>query len=199
VERRLILIAALAAAGRFDDMVEAVRAAHDDGVSAAAIREAIVFLVPYAGWPTALNALLAANAVVSLTTTTTDPLDTADRAARRELGLTTARTVNDRFNRVAENVAAIDPALVDLLTEGAYGYVYNRAGLDLVQRELLAVAILAVQGHDRQLLYHLRGAANVGATPDDITGTIEALADVSDDIRERGRRAWNDLYRRLNP
>ena len=199
MERRLILIAALAAAGRFDEMAEAVRAAHDDGVSAAAIREAIVFLVPYAGWPTALNALLAANAVVRLATTMSDPLDTADRADRRELGLTTARTVNDRFNRVAENLAAIDPALVDLLAEGAYGYVYNRAGLDLVQRELLAVAILAVQGHDRQLLYHLRGAANVGASPDDITGTIEALADVSDEVRERGRRAWNDLYRRLNP
>jgi 4-carboxymuconolactone decarboxylase len=199
VERRLILIAALAAAGRFDEMAEAVRAAHDDGVSAAAIREAIVFLVPYAGWPTALNALLAAGAVVPLTTGVADPLDTADRAARRELGLATARRVNDRFDRVAENLAAIDPALVDLLAEGAYGYVYNRTGLDLVQRELLAVAILAVQGHDRQLLYHLRGAANVGATPDDITGAIETLGDISEEVRERGRRAWNDLYRRLNP
>ena len=198
MERRLILIAALAAAGRFDDMAEAVRAAHDDGVSTAAIREAIVFLVPYAGWPTALNALLAAAAVVPLATTTPDPLDTSDRAARRELGFTTARRVNERFDRVAESVAAVDPALVDLLTENAYGYVYNRAGLDLVQRELLAVAILAVQGHDRQLLYHLRGAANVGASHDDITAAIESLGDVSDAVRERGRRAWNDLFRRLN-
>ena len=50
----------------------------------AAIREAIVFLVPYAGWPTALNALLAANAVVSLTTTTTDSYPITQSSWRRD-------------------------------------------------------------------------------------------------------------------
>ena len=200
MERRLIILAALAAAGKYADIPEAAAAAAAAGAPPAAIRETLVFLVPYCGWPTALNALLAVAADPASPPVTDGEggLDSADRVTRRGLGLATARRVNNGFDRVTDRLAQIDPALVDHLAESAYGYIYNRPGLDLSERELLAVAILAVQSHHRQLLYHLQGARNVGASDTDIDGVIDALGEVDGNAAERARRAFRDILPSLD-
>ena len=174
-----------------------MRAARLAGSSDPAIRETLVFLVPYCGWPTALNAILAAAGeapdLLSIATAGPTPLDATDRARRRALGLDTARIVNDQFDRVADRLAALDPALVDHLLESAYGYVYNRPGLSLRERELLAVTMLAMQRLDRQLRYHLRGASNAGASRADIEAVMSTLADVDADVASFARDSWNDM------
>jgi len=200
VERRLLILAALAAARRFDEIPAAVCEAGLAGATGAAIRETVVFLVPYCGWPTALNAMMAVAGETPdlLAAPGESPLDTADRAHRRLLGLETARAVNDQFDRVAERIASIDPALVDHLLESAYGYVYNRPGLNLRERELLAVVLLAMQRHERQLRYHLRGAQNAGASVQEIEDTINALRDVDSEVSAWARDVWNGMRRRID-
>jgi len=195
VERGLTSLAALGAARRFDEIPEVVRQALAAGIPTPAIRETLVFLVPYCGWPTALNALLSAAAAAPelLATSVATELDQSDRAHRRTLGLETARSVNDHFDRVGDKIAAIDPALVDHLLESAYGYLYNRPGLDLRERELLAVAMLAIQRQDRQLRYHLHGARNAGATDEEIDDVMSALDDVDPDVSAWARDVWKLL------
>jgi iodotyrosine deiodinase len=131
--------AALAAAGRADDVRDVCARALAAGVSAAALREALLMVVPYAGWPAGLNGLLAfaeaadeagveagggtpAEASPGEATVETSALD---RTALRELGLATARRVNPHFDRVAERVSSIDPDIAAHLLESAYGTVYN--------------------------------------------------------------------------
>ena len=196
MEQRLLTLATLGAAGRFAEIRGVVRDAESAGVAPDAILETLAFLVPYAGWPTALNAILAAELPPRRTASM---FDEADREERRKLGWRTARQVNAHFDRVAEKLAAIDPALVDHLVESAYGYAYLRPGLDLAQRELLAVAILSVQRHERQLLYHLRGALNVGATAGDIEVVVDVLRGIDPEAYRLLERCWRELYKRLNP
>lgn len=175
--------AVLAALGRSDEVGSAVQAALSAGASAAALREALLMVVPYAGWPAGLNGLLAF--VDAARTSGVDPANDAagperrDREALRAVGRETARRVNPRFDAVAERVEALDPAILDLLVESAYGAVYNRPGLSLVERELVAVGVLVALRQERQLVYHVRGALNVGASPADVRRTVSALAPVA--------------------
>jgi 4-carboxymuconolactone decarboxylase len=64
-----------------------------------------------------------------------------------------------------------------MITEG-YGKVLSRPGLDLPRRELCVIAACAAAGQARQLHSHLRGAQNVGAPPEWVTDTLDALAGV---------------------
>jgi 4-carboxymuconolactone decarboxylase len=56
--------------------------------------------------------------------------------------------------------------------------VLSRPGLDLKRRELCIVAACAAAGQQRQLHSHLHGALNSGATPEEVSGTIGAIADL---------------------
>jgi iodotyrosine deiodinase len=185
--------AACAAAGSVDDVRDVCARALADGVSAAALREALVFVVPYAGWPAGLNGLLAfaevAAAVGADAAAEVAGRDARDRAALRQLGLDTARRVNGHFDRVADRVAALDPALLDLLLESAYGAVYNRPGLPLVERELVAVGILTVLRQERQLVYHAHGALNVGASAGDVRRAVGLAAGVDGAAAQRALAA----------
>lgn len=177
-DRLLVAVAALGALGFPDRLRWMLRAALRVGVNRREIREVMVQLVPYCGWAVGLNALTVAREILG-------PESDDDRAAEPEasslpttreelqaLGWTTARKVNALFDRVAEGVQALDPDLVPYLTETAYGYVYNRPGLTLRERELVAVAILTALNQVPQLKYHIRGAINAGATAEEIREVV---------------------------
>ena len=75
-----------------------------------------------------------------------------------------------------------------MVAEG-YGKVLGRPGLDLVDRELCIVAMLAVQDSPRQLYSHLRGALNAGATEEDVEGVLEEAREFTDG--HTLERAWD--------
>jgi 4-carboxymuconolactone decarboxylase len=79
------------------------------------------------------------------------------------------------YARLRDNVRALHPALEAwMLTEG-YGRTLGRAGLDFARRELCVMAQTAVQGAERQLHSHLKGARNAGASPQAITEALDAV------------------------
>ena len=65
----------------------------------------------------------------------------------------------------------LDPDLADLVVNVAYG-VFDRPGLELKTKELLAVAHLVGVGSEAELKTHLYGALNCGATPTEIKETL---------------------------
>jgi 4-carboxymuconolactone decarboxylase len=174
---RLIAIGATAAAGMPDrlkaHLSEAVRT---DPESLTGIREALFQLVPFCGWAVALNAVTVLRAVLEAQGVRMPPalapLEALDRKALRDLGAATAMAVTPFFEKVADGLQDFDPDFLSHLTETAYGYVYNRPGLDLVTRELLAVALLNVSKQERQLRYHVSGALNVGASREAVRSAI---------------------------
>lgn len=54
--------------------------------------------------------------------------------------------------------------LQDHVNDHAWGSTWLRGGIDLKQRSLCTVAMLAALGHTNELKGHLRGAMNNGAT-----------------------------------
>jgi 4-carboxymuconolactone decarboxylase len=62
------------------------------------------------------------------------------------------------------------------ITEGAWGSVWSRPGLDTRTRSLLVVALLAALGHEEELAMHVRATRNTGATPEDIKEVLLMVA-----------------------
>jgi 4-carboxymuconolactone decarboxylase len=108
---------------------------------------------------------------------------------RRMDGDTDATELSARAMRVRREVlgdAHVDAAeaarttfdadFQDLLTEMAWGRVWDRPGLDRRTRSLVTIAILAALGRSDELAMHLRATGNTGASPEDVR---EALLHVA--------------------
>jgi 4-carboxymuconolactone decarboxylase len=108
---------------------------------------------------------------------------------RRMDGDTDATELSARAMRVRREVlgdAHVDAAeaarttfdadFQDLLTEMAWGRVWDRPGLDRRTRGLVTIAILAALGRSDELAMHLRATGNTGASPEDVR---EALLHVA--------------------
>ena len=64
-----------------------------------------------------------------------------------------------------------DPLLRPFFDSGiehVWGGLWNRPGLELKQRSLVVVATLTATGRLHELRIHLRGALNLGWTPDEL-------------------------------
>jgi 4-carboxymuconolactone decarboxylase len=74
-------------------------------------------------------------------------------------------------------LADLAPDLGRFIIEFAFGDVYTRVGLNLVQRELVTVAALAAMGTAAaQIKVHMHGLLNVGGTRDQL---VEVLIHVA--------------------
>jgi len=82
------------------------------------------------------------------------------------------------YEMLRRNVRELHPALDAWMITDGYGKVLSRPGLDLKRRELCIVAACAAAGQQRQLHSHLHGALNSGATPEEVSATIGAIADL---------------------
>lgn len=79
-------------------------------------------------------------------------------------------------DRAQAQVTDLDAAFQTFITEGAWGSVWARDGLDLRTRSLITIALLAAGGHDEELTMHLRASRNTSTSPQDIA---EALLHVA--------------------
>ncbi len=98
--------------------------------------------------------------------------------------------------KLRANLCAISPELEKWTVLVGYGLVLSRPGLPEHWRELLEVAVLAVQGFTRQLHSHLLGALNLGGDPIEIE-TVLQVAEIlgpADEVRS----AWQ-MWRRVRP
>lgn len=75
-------------------------------------------------------------------------------------------------NRIQERLNDLDPDLGRYIQEFAYDTVYDRPGLDLKSKELIACALLVSLGSPPELRTHIRGAMNAGATEDEVRGAL---------------------------
>jgi 4-carboxymuconolactone decarboxylase len=78
----------------------------------------------------------------------------------------------DKADKVEANLKALDPDLAELILNVAYDDVFERPGLDLKTKELLAIAHLLNVGSESELKTHIHGALNCGATETDIKETL---------------------------
>ncbi|MDJ0521716.1 MAG: carboxymuconolactone decarboxylase family protein [Planctomycetota bacterium] len=190
--RRLLVVAALAAAGARDLLRREVDAALAAGEPSERIVETLLQIVPYAGYPRAITAFGAVRAALGETATALD--EAADRGAR---GLEVFQAVyGATADAVLAGLEALDPMLARWTIEHAYGRVLAREGvLTLRERELLAVSVLtALGGLAEPLLGHMRAALRVGATKDQVAGAVAVVPSI---LGERAKSDARALLGRL--
>lgn len=174
-ERRLVRLSAAIVLGRWGEL-RALRLAAPPGEPDRGWREVLLQAHLFAGFPRVVEAASVLDEAGGLGTPATEEL----HEARDDEG---GRALFDAiYAQQAPAVRALlergHPLLARWIAEHAYARVLARAGLAADRRELCAVAALAVQGQERQLAAHARGAVRLGATPQEVRETLEAVADL---------------------
>jgi 4-carboxymuconolactone decarboxylase len=75
-----------------------------------------------------------------------------------------------------ERTTAFDADFQRFITEGAWGSVWARPGLERRERSMLVIALMAALGHEEELAMHLRATRNTGATAEDVKEVLLMVA-----------------------
>jgi 4-carboxymuconolactone decarboxylase len=175
--RALVVLAAAIATGREPLVEEQCRACVSASVPATWVDELLLQSLLMVGWPRMFVAAAIWRRIgAAAPAPGEDGTDYSRAAAWRARGESLCRTVyGANYERLRGNVRALHPALEAwMITEG-YGRTLGRSGLGLARRELCVMAQTAVQGAERQLHSHLKGARNAGASSQVITEALEAV------------------------
>jgi 4-carboxymuconolactone decarboxylase len=97
---------------------------------------------------------------------------------RFEKGMAVRRSVLglEHVARAEANKTEFDADFQRIITEGAWGTIWTRPGLDKKTRHILTIAMLAALGKHDELAMHIRATRNTGVTSDEVR---EVLLQVS--------------------
>jgi alkylhydroperoxidase/carboxymuconolactone decarboxylase family protein YurZ len=161
-------IAASAATGASARLATALHRGLDAGLAVSEIKEILVQLYAYAGFPRALNALgefmkvldeRRGRGIEDVAGVAPGPVPTGERLL--EVG--TANQTRLSGAPVRGPLFEFAPAIDQFLKTHLFGDIFARDNLDWQSRELATVAALAaMQGVEPQLLAHVRISMNVG-------------------------------------
>lgn len=179
--RWLVLAAAATALGSREVTLHVLRRIREAGVGTGPVREAILQTYLFAGYPRAINALAELAALWGDDPPPGAELDLVADLDRQEDwirdGAALCETVyGPGYRKLLELMARLSPELGRWMIVEGYGKVLSRPELDPRARELTAVGALLMLHVPAQLRAHLRGALHVGATAEDVRGTIAAAA-----------------------
>lgn len=105
----------------------------------------------------------------------TDDYATPDRYAR---GLITRRAVlgDAHVDRARQAATDFDLPFQRLITETAWGNVWQGEHWTKRERSMVTIALLAALGHDEEVAMHVRATANTGASEEDIREALMHVA-----------------------
>ncbi|HZA57337.1 MAG TPA: 4-carboxymuconolactone decarboxylase [Candidatus Udaeobacter sp.] len=87
-----------------------------------------------------------------------------------EKGMTMRKSVlgAEHVARAEANKTEFDADFQRIITEGAWGTIWTRPGLDKRTRHMLTLAMLASIGKVDELAMHIRATRNTGVTPEEV-------------------------------
>jgi 4-carboxymuconolactone decarboxylase len=176
-------IAAFTAIGRMPQLRDALTGGLDAGLSVNQIKEILVQMYAYAGFPRSLNALGAFMAVLEQRRADgiTDPA--GDQPRPLAPGTDMRKLGTDNQTRlsgapVTGPLFEFAPAIDQFLKTHLFGDIFARDNLDWPSREIATVAALAtLDGVESQLQSHFGIALNTGLTETHLRGLITVVRD----------------------
>lgn len=182
-QQRMIPIAAFTANGDLHRLNTAVAAGLDAGLSVNEIKEIMIQLYAYAGFPRALNAL----GVLMNTVETRKAAGIKDEAGPAATPLPANKTSQEFGQEVQTQLVGkpvsgplfdFAPAINQFLQSHLFGDLFGRGILDYQGREIATVSALAsMDGVDSQLKSHIAIANNVGLNQKQLRALATVLAD----------------------
>ena len=178
-EQAIVSIAALTAVGDMDNLNTALNAGLDEGLTINEIKEELVHLYAYCGFPRSLNGITLLMAVLDERKSKgiadkqgKEFVDHADTIDNYERGRKTLETLSKTPQvKPAPGFGEFAPRIDAFLKEHLFGDIFKSDVLSYRQRELVTIsALAAMPGVTSQLQFHLQAGINTGLTKDQLTG-----------------------------
>ena len=170
-QQHLVSISALTATGDIDPLKIQLAKGLDAGLTVNQVKEVLVQLYAYCGFPRSLNAINTFMAVLE-ERKTKGFKDTEGKAAspvtdmdKYQTGKNTLQRLTGKQEQSLSGANAFAPAIDIFLKEHLFADIFNRDVLTFQQRELVTVsALAAMTGVASQLQAHIGMAMNTGLT-----------------------------------
>lgn len=175
--KEIAVIAALTAMGTAQPQLKVhINGALNTGSSINEVKEVILQMAVYSGFPSCINGMNALKEVLkerqehgikdSIGTTATDTTQT-DRLKLGEQELSKLDSLQAERLRNAYN--DFSPELVKLMLEFGYADIFSRDNLDVKHRQIATIAALTALGNAQpQLKFHINAGLNIGLTVENI-------------------------------
>lgn len=204
--QQLIQIAALTAAGNLELLKPALVKGLDAGLSVNQIKEAIIHLYAYAGFPRSIRGLQTFMALVA----ERQKQGVYDEIGKAATEIKDARSKYERGKAILQSLtgkvepiqksgyAAFEPQIEILLKEHLFADLFERDVLSFIERELITISVIASIGAAEPMLKsHLTICLNLGLTApqlQDFVDIITATVGV-----EKGQSAQQVLDQLVQP
>jgi alkylhydroperoxidase/carboxymuconolactone decarboxylase family protein YurZ len=181
----IISIAALTAKGDLPSLKTAFHAGLDAGLTVNEVKEELIHLSAYCGFPRSLNGINTFSTVLDERKSKGIADSQGKQPSRvKEVGKYKAgkEVLQSLTGRVETNprpgYATFVPAIDTLLKEHLFNDIFTRGVLDYKQRELITVSILATLGGvDAQLSAHIGICLNLGISRKQLEELLSIIAD----------------------
>jgi alkylhydroperoxidase/carboxymuconolactone decarboxylase family protein YurZ len=173
-EEHIILIAAFTATGDLAQLKRALNEGLNGGLTINQIREELVQLYAYCGFPRSLNGITTFMSLLEERKSMgiqdeegqAPTAVTGDNKSKYEVGRETLETLTGRpQNRPLSGANAFAPGIDAFLKEHLFADIFGRGVLTYQERELATITVLvSLPGLEAQLQAHLGMGMNVGLT-----------------------------------
>ena len=192
----LVRVALLLPHASENELGEWMRRAREEGTPPLWLEELLLASLLYVGFPRSIVAWTVYRRLEPESAPGSEPSDYSRWPEWLARGEATCRQVYGKhYEQLRHNISALHPALDHWMVVDGYGKTLSRGGLDLLHRELCSVAMLVPQGVQRQLLSHLSGAINAGATAEQVEEVLNLAAALP--VRSRNLEIARGLWQEL--
>jgi 4-carboxymuconolactone decarboxylase len=98
------------------------------------------------------------------------------------------RIYGEQTEKLLLNLDRLHPEASEWIVRDVYGKVFTRQGMTLRERELVTITVLSLQGLERQLYSHLRGALRLRVSHSTLVEVISLVERISRK-QQRGARS----------
>lgn len=141
------------------------------------IYEAILQSYLFCGFPAVIETLRIFNELSGGFFKDKEEFDPDNFEAR---GIKNCRAIyKSNYDKLILNMERFSPDLKQWMIIEGYGKVMGRAGLNLLEREFVNVAVLCTRYYENQLYSHLKGCINNGASKEEIEEVLNCLTGIA--------------------
>lgn len=185
-QQKIVTIAALASKGELDKLKPELSAGLEAGLTVNEIKEVLVHIYAYSGFPRSLRGLQTFMAVLDEREAKgikdnwgreASPItDTRDKYERGKQILAELSGVAPPEGRPTTGYAGFSPEVETFLKEHLFADIFERDVLNYNQREMVTVSVLmSIGGVEPMMRSHMNLAMNVGVTPSQLREMIRLI------------------------
>lgn len=204
-QQKIVTIAAFTSRGELDNLKPELNAGLDAGLTINEIKEVLVHVYAYAGFPRSLRGLQTFMAVLderkekgiedTLGRDASPITDTRDKYERGKEILAQLSGVEPPAGRATAGYAGFAPIIETFLKEHLFADIFERDVLTHAQREMVTVSVLmGIGGVEPMMNSHMNLSLNTGITPAQLQEMVKIIkTQVNKENGEAAQEVLNQL------